>query len=326
MKENIEKYLEPEYPKLTMDEGSYGFTYSYIGPDKAADGPDPLFTYCPKIGALWDEIASARAINKPPGLVLQVRSVSYTPRIGNSKYSRLEISTVQQITTDAGSEGTTDSKLVKDETEWQFTWQRQVLPLIRHPALLPSDAFYSSPPSGTSFPLSASAGTPARTGYEDVLGWEAMPECAAKLANQYYPLNADGSQSSSLRTVIVPGALAYVKMRKLGAEYYDEYIPVLTKTSLYQGKNPPPIEKTASTGSGTSSTPTNLVGRYIKTGNSQKPPEADFCPDGYRWVKTADSFRKQGKTLYWTRTEEWTGALYILYDSRELNPAGITIA
>jgi hypothetical protein len=324
MKDNIDKYLEPEYPQLTNDESSYGFNYSYIGPDKAADGPDPLFTYCPRIGDLWDETASGRAINKPEGLLLRVRSVSYTPRIGNSKYSRLEISTVQQITTDAGTIGNKDSELIKDEVEWQFVWQRQVCPLIRHPALLPVSAFKETPPSGTHFPLDATAGSPSRTGYEDVLGWEAMPECAAKLANQYYPINVDGSQSSSLRTVVVPGALAYVKMRKLGAEYYDEYIPVLTKTSLYRGKNPPPIEKEASTGNG-SPIPTNLVGRYIKTGNSLKPPQADFCPDGYRWVKTGDSFRKQGKTLYWNRTEEWTGALYILYDNRELNPSGITI-
>jgi hypothetical protein len=323
MKANIEKYLEPEYPKLTNDESSYGFTYSYIGPDKTADGADPLFTNCPKVGELWDEAVTERAINKPEGIELRVRSVSYIPRIGNSKVSRLEVSTVQQFTVDDGTIGNAASKIVKDETEWQFVWQRQVLPLIRHPAFLPADAFYSTPPSGTSFPLSATAGTPSRTGYADVYGWEQMPECDAKLANQYYKLNADGTQSGTLLTVTVPGALLYVKLRKLGAEYFDEYIPVLSKTSLYRGKNPPPVEKTSSTGGTTSST--NLVGRYIKDGSSKKPPDADFCPDGYRWVKTADSFRKQGKTLYWTRTEEWTGALYVLYDNREINPAGITL-
>lgn len=323
MKANIEKYIEPEYPVLTNDESSYGFTYSYIGPDKAGDGPDPLFTYCPKVGELWDEDATYRAVNKPEGLELRVRSVSYTPRIGNSKVSRLEVSTIQQFTADSGTIGNAASKLVKDETEWQFVWQRQVLPLRRHPAFLPTSAFYSAPPSGTSFPLDATAGSPSRTGYSDVDGWEQMPECDAKLANQYYLLNSDGTQSTTLRTVVVPGALLYVKLRKLGAEYFDEYIPVLTKTSLYRGKNPPPVEKVSSGGGASSST--NLVGRYIKDGTNKKPPDAEFVPDGYRWVKTADSFRKQGKTLYWTRTEEWTGALYVLYDNREINPAGITL-
>lgn len=322
-KDNIEKYLEPEYPKLTTDEASYGFTYSYIGPDKTADGPDPLFTNCPLIGELWDETLAGRAVNKPNGLELRVRSVSFTPKIGNSKYSRLEVNTVQQFTKDDGTVGNMASKIVPDETEWQFVWQRQVLPLIRHPAFIDPDAFFSAPPSGTSFPLKDSAGTPSRTGYTDAYGWEQMPECDAKRANQYYKLNSDGTQDTTLYTVTVPGALLYVKLRKLGFEHFDEYIPVLTKTSLYRGKNPPPIEQTASTSG--APTATNLVGRYVADGSAKKPPNADFVPDGYRWVKTADSFRKQGKTLYWTRTEEWTGALYILYDNRKINPTGLTL-
>ena len=298
-KDNIEKYLEPEYPVLTNDESTYGFTYSYIGPDKTGDGADPLFVNCPVIGDLWDESATDRAVNKPAGIELRVRSVSFTPRLGNSDYSRLVVSTEQPRSVDSGTIGNAPAKVIENETTWTITTRTAIKPLILHPAFLPAGAS----------DLSVSAGSPSRTGYSDVYGWELMPESDKKRAYQYYKINDDGTQSGTLMTIPAnTGSLAYCKLRNAGAESFEAFYLVLTKSSLYRGKNMPPV---------------NEIGRYL--GDNVKPPSASFVPDGLKWVKTGDSSRKQGRSLIWQRDEEWTGAQYILYDAYKLNPANIPL-
>ena len=168
------------------------------------------------------------------------------------------------------------------------------MPLAQHPEFLP----------GGSSDLGTSAGTPARTGRADILGWELEEDPDLKSTRQYKPI-VGGVVSGTARTVVVgTGGAAYVKLRQLGFDSFTVFLPVWTKVSVYSG--------TAAPGTG-------AAGQYFSA------PGGTGYPSGYQWIKSGDTAERIGTKAKWQRTEEWTGFTKVYFDTDTLNPAGNTL-
>ena len=87
-------------------------------------------------------------------------------------------------------------------------------------------------------------------------------------------------------------AAMFAKGINLGIETYEDFAPVIRKTSTYVGGNPG--ESTA--------------------GEKESPPTFSGKPDGYEWRKSADRAVKSGGQSRWDRVEEWVGADTVLTD------------
>lgn len=132
--------------------------------------------------------------------------------------------------------------------------------------------------------------------------WEKETDVAARAAFQYWNRDKEGLAVGDLQTL---GASAepdkspqvYAKLRLLGVESFLEFAPVARKTSRYRGNSAP-----ATDDAGT------------KVGSDP----FDGVPADYEWLKTADRSSKQGFGIEWLRQEEWTGAVTILLDKREV--------
>lgn len=265
----LASYIRPEYPQYTEDETNLGNVWHYRGPASTLSANKPT------VGDAW---ADGRS----------VRSVEYTPNLDNSTASDLIVSTVFSYADSVTISSTLDSE------RYQIRWVPQDLPLYQHPAFLPG---------GPSDLYAAPSGTPARTGYADVWGWEDETDNVLKGDRQYKRL-VNGVPSGAAITVAIGGAPAYVKLRQLGFDSFTVFLPVWTKVSVY---------------SGTVAPGTGGAGQYAAS------PDGIGFPTGYEWIKSADSAERIGTRAKWQRTEEWTGFTKVYFDTDTLNPAGHTL-
>lgn len=89
----------------------------------------------------------------------------------------------------------------------------------------------------------------------------------------------------------------YAEGVMIGISSWDDFAPVLTKTTSYVG------------GPG----PTSSAGA------KESPPEGfPNKPTGYEWVKSADRSLRSGSRDKWDRTEQWTGAKKVMVDKTSL--------
>jgi len=91
-------------------------------------------------------------------------------------------------------------------------------------------------------------------------------------------------------------AKLFAKGILLGQESYEDYSPVVRKTSTYVNGIPP--ESTA--------------------GLKEDPPTIANLPAPYEWRKSADRAIQTAKRNKWDRTEEWIGAIKVLSDKEEV--------
>lgn len=261
-------YLRPEFPVYKETPQSVGSVYSYRGPTATIAANRPaMFT-------VWAD-------------GLAVRDIEFTPSIDNSGYSDLVIDTTFSY------EATETISTSLESERYQVRWMPHELPLMNHPGFAPS---------GVSN-LTSSAGTPARTGYADVYGWEDEVDPLLRGARKYRPI-INGVPSTTVYTMEQAGAIAYVKLRQLGFTSYTDFCPVWTKVSVYTGTNAPGV---------------GACGQY--TAN----PDGSGYPSGYEWIKSGDNAERIGNQTKWQRTEEWTGFKTIYFDTDTLNPASNTL-
>lgn len=162
-------------------------------------------------------------------------------------------------TYEAGSSGSTPgaAKEATHEVEWTAV-QR---PLVEHPVFRTTGAW----------PLDATA-------HELIAAWE----------NDKTPAN---------RAALSSSAEKYAQGIDLGIRTYDDFAPILIRTTSYIN-GPPGTSDAGSKGGAPAGFP-NL-------------------PSGYEWVKSADRSLKAGKRNKWERSEQWTGAIKVLVDKDEI--------
>jgi hypothetical protein len=97
-------------------------------------------------------------------------------------------------------------------------------------------------------------------------------------------------------SVLSDNAKYYATGIMKGISSYDDFAPVLSKTTTYVG------------GPG----PTSSAGM------KDNPAGFPNRPSGYEWIKSADRSLRSGTRDKWDRTEQWTGAHAVLVDKNGL--------
>jgi len=265
---SLAPYLRPEFPVYKETAQSVGYVFSYRGPAATIAANKPV---------MFETWADGR----------KVRSIELTPSIDNSGYSDLVIDTTYSYETSEVSSPTLESE------RYQVRWMPHELPLMNHPGFAP----------GGVSDLTTSAGSPSRTGYADVYGWEDEVDPLLRGARKYRPI-INGVPSTTVYDVSQLGALAYIKLRQLGFTSYTDFCPVWTKVSVYNGTSAPGV---------------GACGQYTTT------PSGSGYPSGYEWIKSGDNAERIGNQPKWQRTEEWTGFNKVYFDTDTLNPASHTL-
>lgn len=162
-------------------------------------------------------------------------------------------------TFEAGSSGGTSG--TASEITYEVEWVAVQRPLAEHPVFQTTG----------SRPLDSTA-------FEGIAKWE----------DDKTPAN---------RAALSSTAEFYAKGIDLGIRTYDDFAPVLIKTTSYINGPPP-----------------------TSTAGSKELPPAGFpnLPTGYEWIKSADRSLKSGKRNKWERSEQWTGAIKVLVDKNQL--------
>lgn len=166
-----------------------------------------------------------------------------------------------------GAGGTSGSlREVTYEVEW-VVFQR---PLLEHPVFRVG--------GGGQYELSA----------EDIAAIESWKTSNVGTRGAYNYYDAETDTSIALSS----NAQVFCKGFDIGLETYEDYAPVVRKTTSYAGGLP-----------GTST-----------AGMKETPPNFNGRPSGYEWRKSADrAIRASGQTR-WDRVEEWMGAVKVLID------------
>jgi len=121
--------------------------------------------------------------------------------------------------------------------------------------------------------------------------WKNNDNVAEKTAYKY-PTTGDDSATYEDLTA---NAQKFVKGIELGIETYEDYAPVVRKTSTYGGGLP----------------------ETSTAGQKEDPPFIPGIPSGYEWRKQADRAIKNGRSK-WEKSEEWIGAIKVLVDKDEI--------
>lgn len=128
----------------------------------------------------------------------------------------------------------------------------------------------------------------------DIEYWRNEPDPTLKVAYKYDArINIDGVSDE---TELEPLAKKYAKAILLGFEEYEDYAPVVRKTSFYVNGPPPDSD----------------------AGQKQDPIGVPNLPAGWEFRKSADrSINANGQTR-WEKIEEWEGAKKVLIDRDEI--------
>jgi hypothetical protein len=120
----------------------------------------------------------------------------------------------------------------------------------------------------------------------DIEAWKNEPTTSVREAFSYYDPETDSSIELSAN------AQKFCAGLNMGLETYEDFAPVIRKTTTFAGGIPGDSE------AGFKDTPPTFTGR----------------PAAYEWRKSADrSVRSSGQTR-WDRVEEWVGAIKVLVD------------
>jgi hypothetical protein len=111
-----------------------------------------------------------------------------------------------------------------------------------------------------------------------------------KSTYQYFP-----SPESLEPEYLSANAEKFAKGIELGIETYEDYAPVVRRSTIYA--NGIPSNSTA--------------------GQKEDAPEVEGKPEGYEWRKQADRAIQNGQTR-WDKSEEWIGAIKVLVDKDEI--------
>ena len=121
--------------------------------------------------------------------------------------------------------------------------------------------------------------------------WENTEDVSQKKLYKYKVKDSDEEFEE-----LSANAKMFARGIELGQESYEDFAPVIRKTTTLLGGPP-----------GTS-----------EAGLKSTPPPFDGGPAGYEWRKSADRGLREGGQTEWTRSEEWLGAKKILTDRDDI--------
>lgn len=199
----------------------------------------------------------------------KVTSTTLSPIEGTAQ---AELTVVCEYFYEAGGEGTGAG--TASEIAYEVEWVMFQRPMLEHPQFSP----------GGSSALSV-------TDIAAIEKWKNEDDVTKRAAYEYKEKSTDTTYQT-----LSDAATYYAKGLQLGQESYEDYAPVVRKTTTYLNGLPPTSD----------------------VGQKNNPPSFTGGPQGYQWRKSADrAIRAQGQTK-WERVEEWTGAKKILSDKNSL--------
>jgi hypothetical protein len=250
--ESILSYRKPGFPKTSNSEKSYRITIEYIGPYSTLASAEPASN---DAWGEYDGRVATTDLEPVPGTDLG------------------ELTVICEYFYEAG-DGGADAGIAKEvsyEVEW-VVFQRS---LFEHPA-------FSINGTGTTYKLDSQD-------IADIEAWQNEPNPTLKSAYKYNELAVTGSGDEA---ELSAAAKMFCRGLELGIENYEDYAPVIRKTTTYVSGLP-----------GTSD-----------AGSEGGEPSFDGKPDGYEWRKSADRAIRAGGQTKWERVEEWCGAIKVLID------------
>ena len=165
------------------------------------------------------------------------------------------------VTREFQADGGGSTAGVSGEVTYEVEWTVVSRPLLEHPEFRTGD-----------YALSATDG-------EKLATWQ-------------------NAKTSANRTALSAAAEKYAKAVDLGIDTYEDYAPILSKTTTYTNGPPPSSSAGVKDAGGLTGFPNG--------------------PTGYEWIKSADRAVKAGKRNKWDRTEQWTGAKKVMVDKNSL--------
>jgi len=125
----------------------------------------------------------------------------------------------------------------------------------------------------------------------DIEKWQAEANPEEKALYRYTDADSDPPYVE-----LTELARLFARGIQLGQESYEDYSPVIRKTSTYVNGLPPESD----------------------AGLKTEPPEFLGRPEGYEWRKSADRSIQTEARNKWDRVEEWLGAVKVLSDKSEI--------
>jgi len=244
-------------------------TYKKPGFPKKAVSEKSYRTTIEYVGAESTLVAAAPGINEAWGdYVGIVVSTDVSPIEGTSQ---AELTVVVEYNFDGSSAGSGTAREIVLEVEW-VAFQR---PMLEHPEFRKG--------GGGTYELD-------ELDIADIEEWRNAPP-SLKGVYKYYDTNTESENT------LGTNAEKFCNAIELGLETYEDFAPVIRKTTTYAGGMP----GTSDAGAKDASSP-SFTGK----------------PTGYEWRKSADrSVRGSGQTR-WDRIEEWIGAIKVLVDKSDI--------
>ena len=125
---------------------------------------------------------------------------------------------------------------------------------------------------------------------KEIKAWENPPD-GGVLGDYQFQYVANGAIDD-----LSTNAKLFARGLELGQETWEDYAPVIRRTTTYTGAPP------GASSAGAKGTPPAFAGQ----------------PSGYEWRKTADRATRDAGQTRWERHEEWTGATKILSDKTQV--------
>lgn len=200
-----------------------------------------------------------------------VESVRLEP-VENTGYSVLTVTLEYSFSDSGGSPGQSQGTIV--EVKYELEWVMFQRSMFEHPAFT----------AGGVYELSASD-------ISAINKWKNNDNATQKAAFKY-----KDTEEASTFTALGANAVVFAKGLNLGLENYEDYAPVIRKTTTYADGMPGQSE----------------------AGLKNNPPSFLGGPPGYQWRKTADRAIQSDIETRWDRVEEWTGAVKVLFDKENI--------
>lgn len=247
-------------------------TYKKPGFPKITKSPSGVQTVIEYIGPTSTLEAAQPDRNATWGEYAGIVRTTRFEGIDNSDHSTLVVT--MEATFDATSGATTPGTV--QEITYEVDWVLFQRSMFEHPAFAVGQ--------GGLYALTS----------EDIVAidlWQNGTNRDEKKVFKYLPVE-DSATYETLST----NAKYFARGLQLGQETYEDYAPVVRRTTKYSDGQP------STTDAGLVSVPPFFAGR----------------PTGYEWRKTADRSVRTNNDTQWNQVEEWTGAKKVLTDRLNL--------
>lgn len=218
--------------------------------------------YATLYAPLTSELIRGQPWGDYPGLVsdISIKGIEGT----SPAMAELTVSVEYELTDGGGDFGIEEG--IESGSTYEIDWTVVMRPLMEHPAFARGSGEFAL----------------TQADVYQIEEWE-RAETEADKTEKYGTLSTNAKK--------------YADGIEQGIQNFEDYAPVLTKTTSYVGG----------------------PGPRSAAGHKNNPPSAfPNGPTGYEWVKTADRSLRSGTRDKWDRVEQWSGSAKVLVDKEEI--------